>query len=439
MEPARYERLIGTSLADRWVLDALVGVGGAAAVYAATHRNGKRVAIKILHRELSLDQDFVSRFVQEGYVANRIEHPGIVSVLDDGKTEDGLAFLVMELLYGQTLAAHVEASPGGLPAAVAVAIVDEVLGILAAAHALGIVHRDVKPENIFVAQEEGADLPSIKLLDFGIAQFRANPNRAHVTESGTRLGTPAFMPPEQARGHMDQVDARSDLFSLGATLYSMLTKRTLRDASTPNERLLQAMTAPVPEARTLYPTGPESLWTLLDGALAFTKDQRFVDAKAMQSAARAAAQALGDAPTATLRLPSLALLRSHAEATESTARTRTRAPTRTLIAGTGVLGLLGVGAIAISSSRATPLPPLPTVTAVASAPAGSEDTPRATVATSTERVAVTASVTVSAPPHRVALPTKSPPLPSSGTTPASHPSVSSLATTPVRDPLERRK
>ena len=149
-------------LRGKWRLDVLLGVGGTAAVYAATHRNLKRVAIKILHPELSPDREACLRFVREGYAANRIGHPGAVSVIDDDATDDGAAFLVMELLDGETFDARWQRSGQLLPAVEVLAMVDPVLDVLVAAHAHGIVHRDLKPENMFLTRER-----TVKVLDFG--------------------------------------------------------------------------------------------------------------------------------------------------------------------------------------------------------------------------------------------------------------------------------
>src|SRR5262249_54182358 len=136
---------IGKVLRDKWRLERLLGVGGMACVYAATHRNGKRGAVKILHAELALDAETRTRFLREGYVANKVDHPGAVSVLDDDTTDDGAVFLVMELLEGQAVDARAASRPGSrLETAEVIAIAEQLLDVLAAAHDKGIVHRDLK-------------------------------------------------------------------------------------------------------------------------------------------------------------------------------------------------------------------------------------------------------------------------------------------------------
>src|SRR5689334_22273014 len=161
------ETRVGNTLRDKWRLDRLIDVGGMAAVYAATHRNGNRVAIKVLHAEAGLVPGVRERFLKEGYVANRVGHAGAVRVLDDDVCEEGAVFLVMELLEGETLHARVARGGGRLPADDVLCIMDRVLDVLVAAHAVDVLHRDIKPPNIFITLAG-----EVKLLDFGIARLR---------------------------------------------------------------------------------------------------------------------------------------------------------------------------------------------------------------------------------------------------------------------------
>ena len=162
----RAERRIGTTV-GKYRIERILGVGGMACVYLAVHRNGHKVAIKMLHAEVSVDADLRARFVREGYAANAIDHRGVVRVLDDDETEDGSGFLVMELLDGETLAARTKRA-GRLPVREALALGHQLLDVVAAAHAKGVVHRDIKPENLFVTPDG-----VLKVLDFGIARMRA--------------------------------------------------------------------------------------------------------------------------------------------------------------------------------------------------------------------------------------------------------------------------
>jgi serine/threonine protein kinase len=257
-----------------------------AAVYAATHRNGKRVALKMLHTELSTNTEVRQRFVDEGYAANRVGHPGAVSVIDDDVAEDGSAFLVMDLLEGETLETRLQRRgkiwPGEL-----LPIIDALLDVLASAHDRGIVHRDIKPDNIFMTREG-----EVKLLDFGIARM-IEPGRPRTTQSGATMGTPAFMPPEQARGRWDQLDGRTDLWAVGATMFIQLTGRQVHQAETPNEELLLAMTTPAPSLGEVGPHLPKPLIEVVDRALAFEQDDRWPNARAMRAAIRTVQALLG--------------------------------------------------------------------------------------------------------------------------------------------------
>jgi eukaryotic-like serine/threonine-protein kinase len=278
---------VGQLVRDRWRLDELLGIGGMAAVYAATHRNGKRVAIKILHPEFSHNEEARRRFVDEGYLANGVGHPGVVSILDDDVAEDGSAFLVMDLLEGHTLDARIERE-GKLQPIELLPVIDELLDVLAAAHANGIIHRDVKPNNIFVTRDG-----RVKLLDFGIARMAA-PSRPRTTQHGSAVGTPAFMPPEQARGRTEEVDGRTDIWAVGATMFMALTGRQVHEGETTNEELLAAMTRSAAPLGSLAPGLPKELTELVDTALAYERDARWTDAPAMQRAVRSALAVLDD-------------------------------------------------------------------------------------------------------------------------------------------------
>jgi serine/threonine-protein kinase len=289
----RARERVGMTLKDKWKLDDLLGVGGMAAVYSATHRNGMRVAVKMLHPELSLNNEVRTRFLREGYVANRVEHSGAVLVLDDEVAEDGGVFLVMELLDGETLASRFERKARSFVASEVLLVADQVLDVLSAAHQKQIVHRDIKPDNIFLTRSGG-----LKLLDFGIARLRELSTKSSATRSGSTMGTPAYMAPEQARARWDEVDARTDLWSVGATMFKLLTGRVVHVAETVTEQLLAAMTQPAPPIASLVPTAPIPLVEIVDKALAFNKEDRWDDARHMQQAVRGAYKAItGMAPT----------------------------------------------------------------------------------------------------------------------------------------------
>ncbi|MCS6899838.1 MAG: protein kinase [Polyangiaceae bacterium] len=279
---------VGSTLRGKWRLDELIGVGGMAAVYAATHRNGHRVAIKILHPSMALAPSVQERFLREGYTANGIDHPGIARVLDDDESEDGDPFLVMELLEGETLDSRWRRMGGRMPLGEVLAVGQSLLDILAAAHRKGILHRDIKPENVFLTSKG-----QLKLLDFGIARIQeVDPSALSVTRTGAALGTPAFMSPEQARGRNREVDVRSDLWAVGATLFALLTGRFVHLGETPNEVLIKTATEEAPPLRSLRPDLPAEIADILDRSLAFQPAGRWQDAASFRDALREASRRL---------------------------------------------------------------------------------------------------------------------------------------------------
>jgi serine/threonine-protein kinase len=275
---------LGQVVLGKWRLDRLIGVGGMAAVFEATHRNGNRVAIKILHPDLAGFGEIRERFLAEGYAANRVSHPGVVTVRDEGTTDDGAVFLVMDLLRGQTLADRLEAGTNRFSVGEVLEICSQLLDVLAHAHDRGIVHRDIKPENVFLTDDG-----RVRLLDFGIAHVEPRPRspaRSHPTEPGTTLGTPAFMPPEQALGRWAELDGRSDLWSLGATMYLLLSGQPVREQGSVSEQLLGAMTRRAPSLGEVTAL-PRCVIAVVDRALAFNREERFPDARSMQLAVKA--------------------------------------------------------------------------------------------------------------------------------------------------------
>jgi serine/threonine protein kinase len=280
----RAQARVGHTLCGKWRLDRLIGLGGVAAVYAATHKHGGSVAIKVLHSDLADVPEVRERFFEEAYIANRVGHPGAVAVRDESTTADGTIFLVMELLEGETLERRYSSGAGFTPGQV-LEVANQILDVLIAAHDKGIIHRDIKPDNVLLTLDG-----SVKVLDFGVARV-GDTGRAHTTEAGAIVGTPAFMPPEQARGHWDKLDGRADIWSLGATMYFMLTGRLVREADTPNEELLSAMTEPIPSIRTLRSV-PRAVAEIVDRALAFNARDRYPNARSMQGAVQRALAAM---------------------------------------------------------------------------------------------------------------------------------------------------
>jgi serine/threonine-protein kinase len=284
---------VGQTLGGKWTLDSVVDIGGMGAVYAATHRNGKRFAIKMLHANFSSDEDLRSRFLREGYIANKVKHPGAVTIVDDDIASDGSAFLVMELLEGESLEGRLGRSGNFLPPAEVMPIADKVLDVLAVAHDAGVVHRDLKPGNIFLTSRG-----DVKVLDFGLARARELSFPGSLTRTGMVMGTASYMPPEQARARWELVDARSDLWALGATIFRSLSGRFVHSGATTDERFQAAISRPARSLATVVPDAAHEVVAVVDKALAFQKNDRWADARAMQQAVRGC---YTSAPTATAR------------------------------------------------------------------------------------------------------------------------------------------
>jgi serine/threonine-protein kinase len=281
----RAERRIGTTLCRRWHIDSVIGAGALGTVYAATHRNRRRVAIKVLHPEVSVDESIRSRLMRDCYIASVIDHPGVVEVIDDDEAEDGSAFLVMELLSGESVGHRMEQHGGRLPLPEALWIADQVLDVLAAAQAQGIVHGDIKPNNLFVTSTG-----CLKVFDFGIAQLSASVSGA--TRAGLSLGTPGYASPEQARARSDEVDGRSDVYSVGATLFSMVAGRPVHRAESSTEALALTISMRASSVAQVEPNLPAGVIELIDKALRYRREDRWRDARSMQEATRRASGGL---------------------------------------------------------------------------------------------------------------------------------------------------
>jgi serine/threonine protein kinase len=219
-DPMR-KRLVG----GKYRIEERIGQGGMGTVYRAVQSGLNRdVAVKILKRELNVDRDTVARFHREANAMSLLNHPNTVRVYDFGQTDDGLLYLVMELLRGELITQRLTRE-GALDVLEALRFTQQILRSLSEAHTKSLVHRDLKPDNIFVANAEGHQTTVIKVLDFGIAKVVAPDKRVDQfeTQAGTVFGTPRYMSPEQAQG--GQLDGRSDLYSVGTLLYQMLTGR----------------------------------------------------------------------------------------------------------------------------------------------------------------------------------------------------------------------
>ena len=272
------EARIGTTLNAKWSLEHLLGVGGMGAVFAAKHRNGTRAAVKILHTEFARDKEIRERFLREGKIANTVDHPARVPVTDDDLSDEGEPFLVMDLLEGGTLNELRHRTGGKVPLEETLRIFEVVLDLLARCHEVGIVHRDIKPGNIFIT-----DAGEVKVLDFGVARMREPGSSVEATRMGTAIGTPSYIAPEQALGLTTQVDGRSDIFSVGACMHVALTGKRLNHARTEAESFVMAATQAAPSIANLEPDLPAPVVACIDRALAFEREKRFQDAASMRS------------------------------------------------------------------------------------------------------------------------------------------------------------
>jgi serine/threonine-protein kinase len=381
-----------------------------AAVYAATHRNGMRGAVKLLHAGQSSDENIRARFLHEGYIANRVKHPGAVRVLDDDASEDGAAFLVMELLAGQDLQERAAERGGRLAAREVMVITDQLLDTLAAAHAEGIVHRDIKPENLFLTRDG-----RVKVLDFGIARL-SEPvgGPPSTTRSGVAIGTPAFMAPEQARGRGDLVGARSDVWAVGATMFTLLTGQLVHVEQTSSELLAAAFTKPARSLAEALPGAHAALVAVVDRALALELSDRWPSARAMQGALRDAYRRVCGETLPAVVVPAPAP-RWELEASLSPVETPTRrtTPRRRALAVAGLVAASAIAAFATLSeharertARAAAAAPTPEVTASHSAVPASSAAPVANAPAVKPPVAVAKSVR--AAPSRKPAPTRAP-------------------------------
>ena len=266
--------LVGQIVGERYQVERRLGEGGMGEVYLARHLlMGRRCALKVMAPSLSTNPDALGRFNREATNASRISHPNVCAVYDFGLTADGLGYLAMELVEGTTLAALAAAEP--MPVSRATALVSQVAAGLQAAHDLGIVHRDLKLDNIMVT---AGDRPTVKLVDFGIAKAMGGLGDAsqRVTQSGFVVGTPEYMAPEQLAG--DSLDGRADQYALALVFYRLVTGQLPFAADSAQETLVERLTAPPRPLASACPEAwfPGGLQAVLDVALARQPRDRYV-------------------------------------------------------------------------------------------------------------------------------------------------------------------
>jgi serine/threonine-protein kinase len=271
--------LLGETLAGKYRVDERLSVGGMGAVYRGTHiLMGKTVAIKVLRPSLAADEKIVARFSREARAASRISHPHALSVTDFGEDEAGVVFLVMEFLNGRTLK-EVIRQDGPLPLSRAVEIMRQVGSALDAAHAVGVVHRDLKSDNIMLINASGTDYA--KVLDFGIAKIQEpTPQDGELTSPDLIIGTPQYMSPEQC-SQSEQIDARSDVYSLGIILFEMLVGHVPFVGESPTAIMLKHLQQPPPSVLDERQDLPDGVETVVAKALAKQRENRYQTAGQM--------------------------------------------------------------------------------------------------------------------------------------------------------------
>jgi eukaryotic-like serine/threonine-protein kinase len=278
---------IGTQVGF-WTLERLLGIGGMASVFLGRRADGCVAAVKILHPYLASIDDVQQRFLREGPIGSALAAvgplcEGLPQVLESGVSEEGTAYLVMELLEGETVFDRM-ARMGTLPIGQVLWLAHQVLDVLVVAHAHGVVHRDLKPENLHLGTDG-----RLKVLDFGIARVLEDLPRgigvlphATRTKTGTAIGSSQYMAPEQALGKIREIDGRTDLFILGATMFRLLSGHYIHGTLVDGGLLVASATQPAPLLAGMAPAVPPAVCAVVDRALAFTKTERYPDAVTMR-------------------------------------------------------------------------------------------------------------------------------------------------------------
>jgi serine/threonine protein kinase len=282
--------LIGKILGECYEVVRVIGYGGMATVYEARHTrlSNKRFAIKLLLPEFAVKPELVIRFAREAETASRIQHANIVDVYDVHRTKEGTPYIVCEYLEGKELGDLLE-HMGRLEPAMVVEIACQICDGLSAAHAAGVVHRDVKPENVFLIGSP--DKPVAKLLDFGISKIAEAEGESKLTRTGLVMGTPSYMPPEQARGA--KVDHRADVYGVGGILYRALTGRLPFSGDDPTAVLAAVLIEEPERPRSVEPSVPEGLELIIERAMAKEPDKRYPTMDALREDLQRWAEAEG--------------------------------------------------------------------------------------------------------------------------------------------------
>ncbi len=272
------DELLGQTIASTYAVTRVLGEGGMGRVYEARHLRigGKRFAIKALHEEYARNKEVLARFQREAEAASSIESPNVVEVYDVLRTEDGRPFMVAELLVGKELGDYL-LDVGRMTTEEALPVARQICAGLSAAHKKSIIHRDMKPENVFLVGDPktffvAGEIPRAKILDFGISKSGDAPG-TQLTKTGVIMGTPSFMAPEQAKG--EKVNHLADIYSMGAILYAMITGRRPFDKGEPTATLTALLLEDPPRPRSLDPKIPEALEAIIQKAMAKAPEDRY--------------------------------------------------------------------------------------------------------------------------------------------------------------------
>jgi serine/threonine-protein kinase len=284
--PESGDVLVGVTLNSTYAVERLLGEGGMGRVYLARHTRiaQKRVAVKVLHTEFSANQQVLARFQREAEAAAAVSHPNVVAVLDVDTTPQGMPYMVCEYLEGVDLSDHLR-EVQRLDVADALSVTRQLCRGLGAAHARGVIHRDLKPPNVFLVGDFSKGAPPrlyAKVLDFGLSRFRGSQGEQNLTKTGFIMGTPTYMAPEQARGQ--QVDHRADVYGLGTILYTMLTGRPPFQEESPQATILAVLSSEPPRPRSLVPTIPPHIELVIERAMAKKPEDRFANMEAFEAA-----------------------------------------------------------------------------------------------------------------------------------------------------------
>lgn len=416
---------VGEVVGEKYRLVRLLGEGGMGSVYEARHDLiGRRFAVKFLHAELAGHPEILARFRREAQAAGSLENENIAAVTDFG-SHQGAPYIVMEFLEGQDLA-KVLAQTGPLSITRASQILIQVCRGLVAAHARGIVHRDLKPENLLLqTRGDGGDL--VKILDFGIAKLKNNEHRPEAaTRTGITLGTPYYMPPEQARGQKE-LDERADIYALGVILYELLSGRKPHNGENYNAILYSILMQAAPRIETFRPDLPPELAAVVHRAMAADANERYSSVSELgQALSSFAGRTLTPAPTisnaSTAMAPQVHTPPPYTPLSNSTRApvaltpalatmppTRSRAPLFVTL-GVAALGALGGGAWLVTRGGA-PAPDPSAASAATAAPSGASYAPPTAPSIAPAPALPTLAEEAPAPAASSAAPVAAPPAP----------------------------